>query len=76
MPDRIRSLIYFDAFVPENGNALFDYLPDGGEGLRELAVAQSDGWKIPPIPASAFAVNAADADWVDRQCTMSSAVQL
>jgi hypothetical protein len=37
MPDRIRSLIYFDAFVPENGKALFDYLPDGGEGLRELA---------------------------------------
>ena len=33
-------------------------------------MAQSDGWKIPPIPASAFAVNAADADWVDRQCTM------
>ena len=39
MPDRIRSLIYFDAFVPENGKALFDYLPDGGEGLRQLAVA-------------------------------------
>jgi pimeloyl-ACP methyl ester carboxylesterase len=68
MPDRVSSLIYLDAFVPENGKALFDYLPDGGEGLRELAVAHGDGWKIPPIPASAFAVNAADADWVDRQC--------
>jgi pimeloyl-ACP methyl ester carboxylesterase len=70
MPDRIRSLIYLDAFVPENGNALFDYLPDDGKSLRELAVADGDGWKIPPRPASVFAVNAADAAWVDRQCTM------
>lgn len=70
MPDRIRSLIYLDAFVPENGKALVDYLPDHGKGLRELAMAHGDGWKVPPIPASVFAVNAADAAWVDRQCTM------
>jgi hypothetical protein len=38
--------------------------------LRELAVAHGDGWKIPPRPASFFAVNAADAPWVDSQCTM------
>jgi len=67
---RIRSLIYLDAFVPENGKALFDYLPDGGKSDRELAAAHGDGWKVPPRPASFFAVNAADADWVDRQCTM------
>ncbi len=70
MPDRIRSLIYFDAFVPENGKTLFDYLPDNGEGDRKLAVAHADGWRVPPRPASFFAVNAADAAWVDRQCTM------
>jgi pimeloyl-ACP methyl ester carboxylesterase len=46
MPDGIRSLIYLDAFVPENGKALFDYLPDDGKSLRELAVAHGDGWKI------------------------------
>ena len=38
MPDRIRSLVYLDAFVPENGKALFDYLPDSGESMRQLAV--------------------------------------
>jgi pimeloyl-ACP methyl ester carboxylesterase len=70
MPDRIRSLVYLDAFVPENGKALFDYLPDNGESDRKLAVAHGDGWKTPPRPASFFGVNAADADWVDRQCTM------
>src|SRR5712692_286992 len=71
MPDRIRSLIYLDAFVPENGKAVFDYLPDSGEGDRKLAVAHGDGWRVPPRPASFFAVNAADAPWVDSQCTMS-----
>jgi pimeloyl-ACP methyl ester carboxylesterase len=70
MPDRIRSLIYLDAFVPENGKTLFDYLPDNGEGDRNLAVAHGDGWRVPPRPASFFAVNAADASWVDSQCTM------
>lgn len=70
MPDRIRSLVYLDAFVPDKGKALFDYLPDNGKSDRELAAAHGDGWKVPPRPASFFAVNAADADWVDRQCTM------
>jgi hypothetical protein len=33
-------------------------------------VAHGDGWRVPPRPASFLAVNAADAAWVDRQCTM------
>ncbi len=70
MPDRIRSLIYLDAFVPDNGQALFDYVPENREKFREFAAASGDGWKLPPPPASFFAVNPADADWVDRQCTM------
>jgi pimeloyl-ACP methyl ester carboxylesterase len=70
MPDRIRALVYLDAFVPENGKTLCDYMPDGGQGFRELAAAHGDGWKVPPLPAAAFAVNEADAAWVDRQCTM------
>jgi pimeloyl-ACP methyl ester carboxylesterase len=70
IPDRLRSLVYLDAFVPDNGKTLFDYLPDNGKNFSELAAAKGDGWKIPPPPASFFSVNAADADWVDRQCTM------
>lgn len=70
MPDRVRALVYLDAFVPENGKALRDYVHDGGKNFREQAATHGDGWKVPPMPASAFAVNAADAAWVDRQCTM------
>jgi pimeloyl-ACP methyl ester carboxylesterase len=54
MPDRIRSLIYLDAFVPENGKAVFDDLTDNGERVRKLSVAHGDGWRVPPNPASFF----------------------
>jgi hypothetical protein len=47
-----------------------DYVPDKGKKFRELAATTSDGWKLPPRRASSLAVNAADADWVDRRCTM------
>jgi pimeloyl-ACP methyl ester carboxylesterase len=70
MPDRIRKLVYVDAFIPDNGKAVFDYLPDRGKSFGNLAMADGDGWKIPPPPARYLAVNPADADWVDRQCTM------
>jgi pimeloyl-ACP methyl ester carboxylesterase len=70
MRDRIRSLVYLDAFVPENGKSVLEYLPDAGKDLRDLAVLHGEGWKVPPISAAAFGVNAADASWVDRQCTM------
>jgi pimeloyl-ACP methyl ester carboxylesterase len=70
MRDRIRSLVYLDAFVPENGKSVLEYLPDAGKDLRHLAALHGEGWKVPPIPAAAFGVNAADASWVDRQSTM------
>jgi pimeloyl-ACP methyl ester carboxylesterase len=70
MPERIRALVYLDAFVPENGQSVSDCAPDGGEGHRKLAQTRGEGWKIPPVPAAFFGVNAADAAWVDSQCTM------
>jgi pimeloyl-ACP methyl ester carboxylesterase len=70
LPDRVRALVYLDAFVPEDGKSVVDHLPDAGKRYREQALAQGDGWKVPPPPASVFAVNAADAAWVDRQCTL------
>jgi pimeloyl-ACP methyl ester carboxylesterase len=68
MPERLRSLVYLDAFVPENGKRIQDYVPD--IKFREVAAAHGEGWKVPPIPAAAFGVHAADIAWVDRQATM------
>jgi pimeloyl-ACP methyl ester carboxylesterase len=69
VPERIRKLVYLDAFVPDPGKSLHDMLPPE---QRELPPGVGDGWKVPPIPAEVFNVNAADRAWVDAQCTPQS----
>ncbi len=59
VPERIATLVYLDAFVPENGQSMQDLRP------REIG----PGLTMPPIPAETFRVNAADRAWVDRECT-------
>ena len=65
IPERLRSLVYLDAFVPGHGESLADFAPISGDLLV-------DGWKSTPISSELFGVNAADRSWVDRQCTMQS----
>ena len=36
--------------------------------MRDDAAQNGEGYKITPIPAAAFAVNAKDAAWVDAMC--------
>ena len=44
---KIRSLVYLDAFVPENGKALFDYLPaEQSEHMRTDAAQNGEGYKV------------------------------
>ena len=70
-PERIGQLVYLDAFVLKNGESLHDSLPAAQRELQlELTRQHGDGWKVPPIPAEVFGVNAADRAWVNRQCTM------
>lgn len=70
MPDRVAALVYLDAFVLEDGECIYDTLPEAHKELQlQAASAVGGGWKIPPIPAEVFNVNADDRDWVDRQCT-------
>lgn len=71
MAERVRSLVFLDAFVTEDRRPLSDYLPDGGAQFREQAERYGEGWKIPPIPASNFGLrDAEDVAWVDSLCTM------
>jgi pimeloyl-ACP methyl ester carboxylesterase len=62
IPERLRSLVFLDAFVPDPGQRLMDFIPT----LEDQLI---DGWKAPPMPAQALGVNAVDQPWVDRQCT-------
>jgi pimeloyl-ACP methyl ester carboxylesterase len=69
MAASICSLVYLDAFVPESGKCLFDYLPaQQSEQMRTDAAQNGEGYKVMPIPAAAFAVNANDAAWIDAMC--------
>ena len=64
-PERIRKLVYLDAFVPEDGESLFDLAPEHAQLLRLQAQTAGAGWKVPPIPAERFNVNLRDAVWVN-----------
>lgn len=68
-PERVAALVYLDAYVPRDGQSLFDLqLPERRDGLVAAAQARGWGWLLPPTPAEVFAVNEADRAWVDRQC--------
>jgi pimeloyl-ACP methyl ester carboxylesterase len=46
--DKIKQLVYLDAFVPEGGMAASDYMPaERAEMMKENAL---DGWKVPSSP--------------------------
>jgi pimeloyl-ACP methyl ester carboxylesterase len=71
MPDRIKALVFLDAFVLENGESFMDTVPSGvAQAVRDQAKTTGEGWKIIPIPAHLLGVrDPQDAAWVDAQCT-------
>jgi pimeloyl-ACP methyl ester carboxylesterase len=71
LAERIRALVYLDAFVLADGENVAQHVPGAQfQQMMEGVRAVGDGWKVPPIPAEVFNVNALDRDWVNRQCTM------
>jgi pimeloyl-ACP methyl ester carboxylesterase len=67
MSSAIRSIVFLDAFVPKNGESVLDVTgPAVQEAVR--AALQRGDIAIPPRPAEAFGVNAADRAWVDSLC--------
>ena len=66
--NRLSHLVYLDAFVPESGRALLDYLGPRAEAVRESARTAGDGWRIPPFPPERFGVTSQrDRDWLLRR---------
>jgi pimeloyl-ACP methyl ester carboxylesterase len=80
IPEKIRHLIYLDAFVPENGDSLNGLLPRAL--APEIARAYLNGFHgsasvdhsmmMSPIPAAMFGIKAENQAWVDRRCTPQS----
>jgi pimeloyl-ACP methyl ester carboxylesterase len=69
VPERIRSLVYVDAFVPRDGQSTVDQMsPEATQLVREGARTAGDGWRIPPFSAARFKIAPENQEWVDRQC--------
>ena len=72
VPDKIRSLVYLDAFVGEDGKSIFD-MDAPSATAAYIDMAQSNGGHtVPPLPAAIFGVNSTDQAWVDSRCTPGS----
>jgi pimeloyl-ACP methyl ester carboxylesterase len=76
MADRIKSLVYLDAFIPEHGDSLIGLI---GKALPPEVAAQFIGafrgtaldkhsGLMQPIPAEMFGISEANRPWVDRRC--------
>lgn len=70
VPERVRSLIYLDSRILENGESVLDQSTPELAAARSKAAAGSGGVSLPPPPASAFGIpDGPDADWVTRRMT-------
>ena len=76
MAERIRALVYLDAFLPQNGDSLNGLIqkalpPEVAAqflaGFRGAA-AEGHSGLMQPIPAEMFNVRADNRAWVDRRC--------
>jgi len=61
--DRIASLIYLDAFVPRDGESLFDLVPPESRLAMRESARSGDGWRVRsnPIPSDTSEV---DTKWL------------
>ena len=64
---RIGELVYLDAFVPEAGRSLLDYVGDRAAAMREAVQAHGEGWKLAPFSPERFGVTSQrDTEWLTK----------
>jgi pimeloyl-ACP methyl ester carboxylesterase len=66
--DHVASVVFLDAFLPEDGQKSLDVASDFAKKLTLEAMAKGELGNAPP-PAERFAVNERDRAWVDSQLT-------
>jgi pimeloyl-ACP methyl ester carboxylesterase len=66
--DRVAHLVYLDAFVPQDGQAVADLVgPTFSAMLEEQAHAEGEGWRVPappPVPERWGVTTEADVRWM------------
>jgi pimeloyl-ACP methyl ester carboxylesterase len=64
MPDKIRSIVFLDAFIPDNGDATVDLVQPAVQEIIRTAL-EHGATTVPVRDAAAFRVNEKDRAWVD-----------
>lgn len=66
-PERIRRLVYVDAFVPRDGDSVNDLSPPGFVNkMRESARRDGEGWRVPlPFGQGELGLPADVAEWYE-----------
>ncbi|HEV2121876.1 MAG TPA: alpha/beta fold hydrolase [Chloroflexota bacterium] len=72
--EQLIHLVYLDAFIPHDGEALFDlHPPPMREAMRARSDTEGEGWQLLPPPFSGAALfgitDPADIAWVQRKLT-------
>ena len=64
--ERLRHLVYLDAFIPENGESLIDVIgEDFAATFRDLVQTKGEGWKLPPLPLEVLGItDERDKGWM------------
>src|SRR5262245_41960445 len=68
MPDAIRSIIFLDAFIPDNGNATIDLVQPAVQEVMRAALASGER-TVPVRDAAAVKVNDEGSDWGAHRST-------
>ncbi len=63
--DKIKQLIYIDAFVPNDGQSLLDLYEADRPRMQEL-LKSGDGWRVPPNPTPSD-TPPADVEWLSAR---------
>jgi pimeloyl-ACP methyl ester carboxylesterase len=63
--DRVAQLIYLDAFVPANGQALIDLVPLAERQRLLDSVKTGDGWRVTPNPTPPD-TSPEDLEWIGK----------
>jgi len=64
VPEKIRSLVFVDAFIPDNGQSVLDLVQPAVADVIRAAQARGET-TVPVRDAAAFNVNEKDRAWVD-----------
>ena len=66
--DRVGSIVWLDAFIPENGQKQIDYASTFGRESMLKALTKGE-FSIKPPPAQAFSVSEKDYAWLESKMT-------